>query len=116
MKSILVIDDDKIISDIIEEYFTKMGYHVSVANDGKNGIDLFGSANNFDVVITDVDMPVMDGHAVANRIRTSEKPHIPIIAITGASHSVSQKHLFNLVLLKPFPLHGLKSIIESYFR
>jgi len=116
MKKILVIDDDKTIRKLIKEYLTKMGYHISVAEDGKDGMKIFRNARDFDVVITDVEMPIMNGNAVARLVRASEKPETPILAITGAFDSLPQKELFNIVLPKPFYLERLASLIESFFR
>jgi len=64
----------------------------------------------------DVEMPKMNGNAVARLIRASEKPETPILAITGAFHSLPQKEIFNEVLPKPFALELLRSVVESFLR
>ena len=116
MKKVLIIEDNKMVRELLKENLTKMGYYVSVAKDGKDGINLFRSACDFDVVITDVEMPKMNGNAVARFIRASEKPQTPILAITGAFDFLPQKEMFNEVLPKPFDLERLRSVIESFFR
>ena len=114
MKCILVIDDDLSVRELLERYLSKLGYHVIVAKDGKDGINLFRVGCNVDVVITDVEMPIMDGNVVANFIRTSKTPQIPILAITGACDSLDKEHLFNMVLSKPFALKSLGAAVASY--
>jgi CheY-like chemotaxis protein len=116
MKKVLIIDDDKIVREPIKEYLTNMGYSVNVAKDGKDGIDMFRKAGNFDVVITDIEMPKMNGIAVAHLIRASEKSQTYIVAITGVFDPLLRKEMFDIVLPKPIPLERLAFIIESYFR
>lgn len=90
-----------------------MGYHVEVAKDGKNGIEMFRKTGDFDVVITDIEMPIMNGTAVANFIRASEKSKTYIVAISGSLESIRKKEMFDIVLPKPFPLKRLAAIIDS---
>ena len=116
MKKVLIIDDNKMFRELLKKYLTVKGYHVSVAKDGKDGINLFRNACNFDVVITDVEMPIIDGIAFAHLIRTSGKPQTPILAITGAFDSLQQKEVFDLVIQKPFSFERLESVIKSFFR
>ena len=113
MKKVLIIDDDKIVREPIREYLTFMGYHVDVAKDGKAGIEMFRKTSDFDVVITDIEMPIMNGTAVANFIRASEKSKTYIVAISGSLESIRKKEMFDIVLPKPFPLKRLAAIIDN---
>ena len=116
MKKVLIIDDDKIVREPIREYLTHMGYHVDVAKDGKDGMEMFRKTGDFDVVITDIEMPKMNGIAVAHLIRASERSQTYIVAITGVFDPLLRKEMFDIVLPKPIPLERLVLIIESYFR
>jgi len=116
MKKVLIIDDDKIVREPIREYLTHMGYHVDVAKDGKDGMEMFRKTGDFDVVITDIEMPIINGIAVANLIRASEKSKTHIVAITGSLESIRKKEIFDIVLPKPFPLKILAAIIDTIFR
>jgi CheY-like chemotaxis protein len=116
MKKVLIIDDDKTVRETIREYLTFMGYHVDVAKDGKDGIKMFCKIGGFDVVITDIEMPILNGIAVANFIRASEKSKTYIVAITGSLESIRKKEMYDKVLQKPFPLKRLAAIIDTIFR
>jgi CheY-like chemotaxis protein len=82
MRTILVIDDEKILLDMFGELLTDSGYDVELAEDGKEGIQKFDNGI-FDLVITDLCMPGADGNAVAQHIRSSNRQFTPIIGISG---------------------------------
>ena len=73
MHDILVIDDEDVIVGLLQDYFTLLGYKVVTAKDGNEGIELFNTGPNFDLVITDINMPGIDGNAVAKSIRNSQE-------------------------------------------
>lgn len=112
MDNILVIEDQDGLLNFLRETLTLMGYQVKIARDGEEGIKLFNKREDFDVVITDICMPRMDGNAVAKHIRNSDKPETPIVAITGFSDSI-EKGLFDISLLKPFKVQALLGAIRS---
>ncbi len=108
MSTILVIDDEKGILQLMHQALTKYGHNVETADDGQEGIRKFDDGC-FDIVITDIRMPVIDGNGVVAHIRKSEKQSIPVIAISGTPW-LQDAGNFDMVLLKPFPL---KQLIES---
>jgi len=67
MKNILIIDDNEEILDIFKQLLLDEGYRVSTANNGSTGIILF-MMQNFDLVITDLNMPGMNGLDVVKRV------------------------------------------------
>lgn len=111
MKYILVIDDDSTILSLLYEYLLHLGYTVEIAHNGDDGIKLFNNGIHFDLVITDINMPILDGNEVARFIRNSDTPETPVIAITGSYHDIINRELFDFVLLKPFNMDSLKDII-----
>ena len=111
MSAILVIDDEKGILQIVHEVLTRLGHEVVTATDGLEGIRKFGDGN-FDLVITDIRMPHIDGHGVVTHIRRSENRSIPVIAISGTPWLVN-KDDFDLILAKPFTLTQLVESIHS---
>lgn len=113
MNLILVIDDEKSIRILLKDFLTKIGYRVHVAKNGWEGIRLLNGNNKYDAVLTDIGMPEINGNDVAHHIRSSEKSHTPIVAITGLRNSLLQSALFDLVIQKPFNLIMLKSSLES---
>ena len=58
--NILVVDDDKVLADNLVEYLSKLGYQTSPAYGGREGLAIF-EQGDFQVVITDLKMPEMDG-------------------------------------------------------
>lgn len=113
MEWILVIDDDKGILDSVSKILKYSGYEVEVAHDGEEGVRLFSIAYSFDCVVTDINMPKMNGNEVAERIRNSEKADIPLIAISGFGEEGINKTLFNASLPKPFKTITLIGLIKS---
>ncbi len=114
MGHILIIDDEDMVLDFLGNALAYLGCSVTVAHDGEEGIALFNNDYNFDLVITDIMMPRMNGNAVAKHIRSSDKPDMPIVAITGSSEDDIDRELFNFVLLKPFGLEALLDVVRSF--
>jgi two-component system response regulator VanR len=111
MSTILVIDDEKGILQLMHQALTKFGHNVETADDGREGIRKFDDGC-FDIVITDIRMPVIDGNGVVAHIRKSEKQSIPVIAISGTPW-LPGADTFDMVLPKPFPLKRLIDSIRS---
>jgi DNA-binding response OmpR family regulator len=111
MSTILVIDDEKGILQLMHEALTMYGHKVETADDGLEGIRKFDDGC-YDIVITDVRMPVIDGNGVAAHIRKSEKQCIPVIGISGTPWLLEADN-FDMVLSKPFPLKQLLNCIRS---
>ncbi|UCG05023.1 MAG: response regulator [Desulfobacterales bacterium] len=111
MCSILVIDDEKGILSVIREVLTQCGHRVEIAQNGYEGIQKFDD-DNFDIVITDMRMPGLDGKGVVKHIRKSQNKSIPVIGISGTPWLL-QNNGFDLILPKPFPL---KELIDSVSR
>lgn len=105
MDKILVIDDNQLILDVLETGLTKEGYRVDTAKDGKKGIQKFNHGF-YSLVITDMEMPRLDGKEVVRWIRRSKKRDIPIIGIS-ADPSIFKNVDVNSVLEKPFRLKKL---------
>lgn len=117
MENVLVIEDDESIRSFMRRVLTRMGYVVKVAQDGEEGIELYNKNKNFDLVITGIRIPGKNGNEVAAHIRNSERPRIPLVAMTGSGKNAIQKDLFDLSLMKPFKLQflldGIRSLTQS---
>ena len=70
--SVLVVEDDRNIADLLQMYLEKEGYAVTVAHDGGQGLTKFRAIQP-DLVLLDVMMPVMDGWAVCKAIRETDR-------------------------------------------
>ena len=112
MHNLLIIDDEDNIIDLLQEYFSQLGYKVMSAKDGKEGIELFNSDADFDLVITDITLPGIDGNAVAKCIRNSQRSEVPIVAMSGYNDKADGE-LFDFTLEKPFNLKELMTVVKA---
>lgn len=111
---ILVIDDEQVIREGVDRALSKLGYAITKAEDGTIGIELLQS-EEFDIVLTDLMMPGMDGFAVLDWIRENQ-PHIQVIVITGfatVSKAVSamKQGAFDFVG-KPFTPDYIRVVVD----
>ncbi len=72
MQTVLAIDDERIMLNIMGKALTKFGYSVETASNGEEGIEKF-NGGQYDLVITDLCMPHADGNDVIKHIRSSKK-------------------------------------------
>ena len=84
---ILIIEDEKNISEIVAKYLEKEGYTTLIANDGIEGLALFRDSNP-DLVISDVMMPTIDGFEVLRGIRLISD--VPVIMLTAKQEEVDR--------------------------
>ena len=114
MDHLLVVDDEKSVRDVLKDALEYYGYKVTIASNGQEGLEYFNNSHNFKLVITDIQMPIMDGIQFARSIRNSTKPDIPIIAITGFFVDKNrERDLFNYIIGKPFDLESLAKVISQ---
>jgi CheY-like chemotaxis protein len=111
MSTILVIEDDRVILALIESALAHFGHTVVTAADGREGIERF-ERGEFDVVITDLCMPRLDGRGVVDHIRRSGRPQTPVIGMSGTPW-LMQGGGFDRVLPKPFPLERLIGAVAA---
>lgn len=117
MAHILVIDDDDTLRGAIVAFLQSSGHEVHEANDGKKALTLF-EATPVDLVITDINMPEMDGIEIILKFG-STWPDIPVIAMSGGGLLPKEMLLDQAGLLgatqsisKPFDLLDLLEIVE----
>ena len=85
MKRILIGEDSSITINITQKILEKQSYEVKGAKNGREVLELF-LKEDFQIILLDIHMPVMDGIACVKEIRVNERPekrNVPIIAITG---------------------------------
>jgi DNA-binding NtrC family response regulator len=108
---VLVVDDDKQILRLLEQFLSQRGFATTLATDGKEAEQVFDS-EQFDVVLADVMMPKMDGLQLLEAIKEKE-PEMPVIIITGSGDDETKKEAYAkeafLYITKPidFNLLGL---------
>lgn len=119
---ILVVEDEELIAELFAETLAMDGHEVSVAADGQEALKLFSAAEvrgqTFDLVVTDVRMPRMDGVTLANRLRSAH-PELPVVVVSGYASAeqlsaLSQGNPGRLVVLrKPVNLDRLCTAVRS---
>ncbi|URI05893.1 response regulator [Aquincola tertiaricarbonis] len=70
MAQILVVDDSSTMREIVSSFLTHNGFDVAVANDGRAGLQLLQEDTDIKLVVSDINMPNMDGLTMADKIRT----------------------------------------------
>ena len=116
-ETILVVDDEKNIVDLIEIYARQQGYSSLRAHDGRTGLDLVESAAP-DLVVLDLMLPVLDGWEVCRQIRA--KSDLPIIMLTARDDDVDKIVGLELgaddYMTKPFNPRELMARIKAILR
>jgi DNA-binding NtrC family response regulator len=115
--SILVIDDEPALREILSQVLSSAGHRVIAAANGKEASRAL-TTSAFDVVVTDVIMPEKDGMQVISEVR-KKYPEVRIIAMSGGGHVSRDQYLkiakglgAHAVLEKPFPNQTLLDTIE----
>lgn len=114
MARVLVIDDEESLRSIMRQMLEAGGYEVKVARTGSRTIEDL-EAGRYELVVTDLHMPGMDGWAVAKWVGV-HRPGIPVIAVGGDSGSRSAMDGFAAVLEKPFRRAALLAAVASVSR
>jgi DNA-binding response OmpR family regulator len=104
-KSVLIVEDEKNIAELLRLYLDKEGFQPVVAYDGGEGLRLFNEKEP-DMVILDVMMPVMDGWTVLKEIR--ETSRVPIIMLTAKGETIDRVSGLEMgaddYIVKPFEM------------
>ena len=115
--SVLIVEDDRNIAELLQMYLEKEGYSVTTAFDGGQGLAKFRSANP-NLVLLDVMMPVMDGWAVCKAIRAESQ--VPIIMLTAKGETEDKvtglKSGADDYITKPFEMREVLARIEAVLR
>lgn len=112
--SVLVVDDDPTNRMILKRFCEQLGHTVTVAADGAAALELF-TGSGFDAVLTDAQMPVMDGEALLRELR-AQGQRVPVVVCTASgSHDVwntFEAAGANAALWKPFVLQDVSRVLE----
>ena len=96
MKTILIVDDENDILEIISEYAKQEGYTTILAKDGESALKSF-EENSIDLVVLDIMLPDFNGYEVADKIRKIE--NVPIIMLSAKSQEEDKLKGFELVIV-----------------
>jgi chemotaxis protein histidine kinase CheA/ActR/RegA family two-component response regulator len=114
---VLVVDDSISIRKFVQRFLDRVGYEVEVAADGMAALGVMGKAK-FDVVITDLEMPVMHGYdLIAEMKRTPALANIPIIVLTSRAGEKHRQKALEMgaqdYLVKPFEEQEMVSVLKK---
>ena len=113
--SILVVDDELLIRDLLYDFFTGQGWDIAVAENGDKALEM-ARARKFDLVLTDVKMPEMDGLALSGHIRQAF-PKMPIVLMTGFpsvdTAVAALRCRVDDYVIKPFNINQLYKVLEA---
>lgn len=117
-KRILLVEDNQMNIMVAEKFLKKWELIVEVAHNGQEGVEKMES-NSYDLVLMDLQMPIMDGYKASRKIRTFDKK-TPIVALTASALlKVRQEVLaagMNDYITKPFDPSELKRKIAAYIK
>lgn len=119
-RKVLVAEDSSVIQNVTKKILQFQNFDIIAVKNGKQVLDKI-NADNYDVILMDINMPVMDGMECAKTIRAMEdeqKSKIPIIAITGNAKNYSMEEFaaagFNDYLPKPLDFDKLVETVKRY--
>lgn len=115
MARLLVAEDDEAVRAFLEKAFELDGHEVRTAEDGAMALEVLTEEGGaFDLLLTDIQMPVMDGIALAlSAVR--DFPDLPILLMTGYANQRERAHgleaLVEDVIMKPFSLADIREAV-----
>ncbi|MBE5925326.1 MAG: response regulator [Lachnospiraceae bacterium] len=121
-KRALLVEDNDINRDIANLVLTKLGFEVEIAEDGKQGVEMVKTSEPgyYDVVLMDIQMPVMDGYEAARRIRKikdKRNAQVPIVAltvcVTNEDIKASNDAGMDGHIAKPIDISKMKKVLEK---
>jgi len=114
-RRILVAEDNRAIREIVSSFLELIGFEVALACNGIEALAVF-LRSSFDLVLTDLEMPVMDGWGLTRCIK-ERSPNTPVILMTGADRETVLKKVervpVNSVIFKPFKLEDLQRTLQG---
>ncbi len=120
---VLVADDSPINQTVTRSMLEHLGLvEIDVAGDGSDALDL-ASSHDYDLILMDCQMPVMDGYEAARRIREREasaarSSRVPIVALSGKVMTGDRERCLDFgmddCLAKPYQLAGLRACLERW--
>ncbi len=113
--SILVVDDELLIRDLLYDFFTGQGWQITVAENSEKAMQILND-KPVDVLLADIKMPNMDGLQLASQVK-EERPGMPVVLMTGYPSVESAVSALRTkvddYVVKPFNINQLFKLIES---
>jgi CheY-like chemotaxis protein len=116
MARLLIAEDEEPVRELLRRVLVQAGHEVEVAADGAAALDRLSEGAPFDLLLTDIRMPIMDGIALA-LAAARDHPDLAIVLMTGYAGERDRAHgldaLVYDVVLKPFSLADLRQRLAS---
>jgi signal transduction histidine kinase/DNA-binding NarL/FixJ family response regulator len=121
---VLIVEDNSTNRKVIEAILTKFGLVTTMAEDGQQCIEILQGDAKFDLVLMDIQMPLLDGYAATEWIRqweaTGNRPRLPIIALTADAFEEDKKHCLAVgmddFLAKPILVDAVGSTLRRWLK
>ncbi|MBF0339539.1 MAG: response regulator [Magnetococcales bacterium] len=122
---ILLVEDLPANQKLAKDILTLQGHRVMIANNGVEALDLLKGGSRFDLILMDLQMPIMDGFETTRRIRNGDpaevgNPHVPIIAVSAMVMMNEKMQCYEIgmsgFLLKPYQTHELLHAVSSFVK
>jgi PAS domain S-box-containing protein len=115
--SLLLVDDESGLVELLAPALGRQGYQVGVAGNGEEALAQWAAQGGFDLLVTDLRMPGLDGHGLARRLR-EQRPGLPVLFISGWSPETPEagQEAGTQLLVKPFRLAELYQALEALRR
>jgi DNA-binding NtrC family response regulator len=110
--TILVVDDEKMVRDITQAFLALNGYEVRTASDGREAFDMLLN-NHYDVVITDLHMPLMGGIELLEKISQLKADTVTIVLTGRAGTAADCRPEPYARLCKPFSHNKLIEVVQE---
>ena len=109
---VLVVDDDSLVRELVSEILAEEGYSASGVSNGIEAIKKLKAGEKFDLIISDIEMPVMTGIELAREMRSISS--VPLILMSGNIYTKEESiALADYFLLKPFEFNDLLSAVKK---
>ena len=108
-KTIVVVDDKESIREMVGEMLKMFGYTPVLCANGEESVQYLDEA---DILITDFDMPGMDGIKLAEKAKV-KNPRLPVIIMTGRAWDLPANHPADAVIAKPFKIQRLQEVLKE---
>ena len=115
----LIIEDNKDIANLVQMHLRDIQCEADIAEDGAKGLSIF-QQGEYDLVVLDLMLPVMDGVSVCQKIRADAKTYVPILMLTAKSTELDRVLGLEVgaddYLTKPFSIPELLARCKALFR
>ncbi len=116
-KKILLVEDNSVNRLVATNMLEQLNYQVDIAENGQEAVDKC-KINNYNLILMDIQMPIMDGVEATRQIRRGKNKDTPIVAVTANHQEIDLKTYFaagmNDCLGKPVAIENLHSIVDQY--